>query len=86
MMYVFLCSVADLLLSNKPLLNKVTSFITMVRDTLYSERGNDHKIMRTLSCHCVCTLFVHAGECCWWEAVCSCVTRAGGVTSGELPT
>ena len=45
-----MCSVADLLLSNKPLLNKLTSVITMVRDTLYSERGNDkwehnHKIM-----------------------------------------
>ena len=74
-MRIFLCSVADLLLSNKPLLNKLTSFITMVRDTLYSERGNDKReLCIILLCHCVCTLFVHAGECCWWEAVCSCVT------------
>ena len=60
----------------------------MVRDTLYSERGNDHKIMRTLSCHCVCTLFVHAGECCWWEATGSCASQqqllvADSVSSGR---
>ena len=67
--WIFLCSVADLLLSNKPLLNKLTSFVTMVRDTLCSEKGNDE---RTSRYHIVVSLCLHL--------VCSCrrVLLVGG--------
>ena len=61
LLYSCVSSVADLLLSNKPLLNKLTSFITMVRNALAvmeEEMIGTH----TQPYHCVCTLFVRTQE------------------------